>query len=253
MALINCPECSKEISDKVKACPHCGYPFEEQRSVSQTKNQPVKEVNTTPQKSKAKKLLLTGIPIVLVIVALIIGIGYINKKTDEKNAERLYKSNYNQYIANLSSVHGLMLTGAADAEGLNDLTAKVWYNAIYEERDYQTDEFTRPDGTFVDDFNDALYNLSLADSTIKVVSDIKDNQNQVKALMQKAQNPPDGLEVCYDTVTEMYSAYIALTDLAVYPSGSLKSFTENKNEKVDDFMVFYKKLELQIPTVLPLD
>lgn len=29
MSLINCPECSKQISDKVKACPHCGYPFEE--------------------------------------------------------------------------------------------------------------------------------------------------------------------------------------------------------------------------------
>ena len=28
MALINCPECQKEISEKVKSCPHCGYPFE---------------------------------------------------------------------------------------------------------------------------------------------------------------------------------------------------------------------------------
>lgn len=27
MALINCPECNKEISDKVNSCPHCGYPM----------------------------------------------------------------------------------------------------------------------------------------------------------------------------------------------------------------------------------
>ncbi|RII26755.1 MAG: hypothetical protein CXR31_10130 [Geobacter sp.] len=27
MALINCPECSREISDKANACPHCGYPI----------------------------------------------------------------------------------------------------------------------------------------------------------------------------------------------------------------------------------
>ncbi|MBQ2882693.1 MAG: zinc ribbon domain-containing protein [Alphaproteobacteria bacterium] len=27
MALINCPECNREISDKAKACPHCGYPI----------------------------------------------------------------------------------------------------------------------------------------------------------------------------------------------------------------------------------
>jgi len=25
MALINCPECSKEISDQAVSCPHCGY------------------------------------------------------------------------------------------------------------------------------------------------------------------------------------------------------------------------------------
>jgi len=29
MALINCPECNKEVSDKASACIHCGYPLEE--------------------------------------------------------------------------------------------------------------------------------------------------------------------------------------------------------------------------------
>lgn len=28
MALINCPECDKQISDKAKACPNCGFPIE---------------------------------------------------------------------------------------------------------------------------------------------------------------------------------------------------------------------------------
>lgn len=27
MALIKCPECEKEISDKAPACPHCGCPL----------------------------------------------------------------------------------------------------------------------------------------------------------------------------------------------------------------------------------
>lgn len=30
MALINCPECNKEISDKASSCPNCGYPIQEQ-------------------------------------------------------------------------------------------------------------------------------------------------------------------------------------------------------------------------------
>lgn len=29
MAMIVCPECGKEISDKAKVCIHCGYPIEE--------------------------------------------------------------------------------------------------------------------------------------------------------------------------------------------------------------------------------
>ena len=28
MALINCPECKKEISDKAASCPNCGNPIE---------------------------------------------------------------------------------------------------------------------------------------------------------------------------------------------------------------------------------
>ena len=27
MALINCPECNKQISDKANSCPNCGYPI----------------------------------------------------------------------------------------------------------------------------------------------------------------------------------------------------------------------------------
>lgn len=29
MALINCPECGKEISDRARECPNCGYPINE--------------------------------------------------------------------------------------------------------------------------------------------------------------------------------------------------------------------------------
>lgn len=29
MALIKCPECGKEVSDKAKSCIHCGYPLDE--------------------------------------------------------------------------------------------------------------------------------------------------------------------------------------------------------------------------------
>lgn len=33
MALIHCPECNHEVSDKAKACPNCGHPFESQPTI----------------------------------------------------------------------------------------------------------------------------------------------------------------------------------------------------------------------------
>ena len=46
MALINCPECRKEISDKAKNCIHCGYPLNipEKNELPNTTN----TVNTSP-------------------------------------------------------------------------------------------------------------------------------------------------------------------------------------------------------------
>lgn len=34
MALINCPECGKDVSTSADACPHCGYPINKQASLN---------------------------------------------------------------------------------------------------------------------------------------------------------------------------------------------------------------------------
>ena len=36
MALMNCPECGKEISDKAKICIYCGYPLEDENAKKET-------------------------------------------------------------------------------------------------------------------------------------------------------------------------------------------------------------------------
>ena len=53
MALINCPECGKEISDRVKACPNCGFPLQEE--TNEVKQ--VEITNVKIDKKKTKKLL----------------------------------------------------------------------------------------------------------------------------------------------------------------------------------------------------
>lgn len=37
MALIKCPECNKDVSDKAVSCPHCGYPIQNQNSIENDK------------------------------------------------------------------------------------------------------------------------------------------------------------------------------------------------------------------------
>lgn len=40
MALINCPECEKQISDKAHACPNCGFPLCVEATLPKTKSKP---------------------------------------------------------------------------------------------------------------------------------------------------------------------------------------------------------------------
>lgn len=47
MALIKCPECGKEISDKAPACIHCGYPLRELKSES-TPVSPAAQIEPQP-------------------------------------------------------------------------------------------------------------------------------------------------------------------------------------------------------------
>ena len=49
MALIKCPECNKEVSDKSEICVHCGYPIskwiKEENSDSSQSNEDIKDDN----------------------------------------------------------------------------------------------------------------------------------------------------------------------------------------------------------------
>ena len=106
MALINCPECGKAVSDKALACPNCGY------SVSSRQPQGLKD-----EKNGQTTLIL----VIILIGALIIGVatytGYklsqrealtepTSKQADEAEEEKeiestqvsLTKSNISDYI-----------------------------------------------------------------------------------------------------------------------------------------------------------
>lgn len=278
MAMIQCPECGQEISDKAKKCIHCGKVFVEEKPVNEEircsecgavlaetdeicpncgcpvekviKQEDVKpqqvEVASIKMAAKTKKIII-GI-IIAIIVCAGGGVGY--KIYSDNKAEQLYRKSYNEYIDNLGQVQILMLSGGSDAESLCNLTLRVWGNAISEDSDSETDKYTKNKYGFFNGFNTALANLYADSSTTGKVSNIESNQSSVKDLIKKLQNPPNGLDKCYDTVSDSYEAYKILTDLAINPSGSYRDFGTKKSNAVSDFMSAYEKLDNQIPEKL---
>jgi len=65
MALIKCPECSTEVSDKAEKCPKCAYPILRQPIVEKT--QTIELVSKKYKKQMIYTVLITIIGAVIVI------------------------------------------------------------------------------------------------------------------------------------------------------------------------------------------
>ncbi|MDE5604751.1 MAG: zinc ribbon domain-containing protein [Eubacterium sp.] len=100
MALINCPECNKEISDTVKACPHCGYSFE--KSVPQLpENTTGNEDNSSLSKNRNSKKVIIPIVIIIVLVFVAVGVYFLataNSRNYEKAVELYKAENYSESL-----------------------------------------------------------------------------------------------------------------------------------------------------------
>lgn len=90
MALIKCPECGKEISDKAGTCPNCGCPIQSEQKAEETP--PVNTVTqgTIPKKPKKKgrflKILLI-VAVAIVVIGVIGSIGGNSNGNDQKENE----------------------------------------------------------------------------------------------------------------------------------------------------------------------
>ena len=165
MALIKCPECGKEISNKAKKCPNCAYSLKKHK------------LNF----KEHKKVIIISLLIFILIIGVLIGF-YIHSKKE-----------YSKKV-NLLSIQ--MLGSSADCEKLANLTSNVWYNTIYEKSDEKTNKYTiqkmyykdnlpyynYKDYQFNNDFNTSINNLFLdkVDEVSKIEKEAEDIKNQVK-------------------------------------------------------------------------
>lgn len=249
MALINCPECEREISDRVLACPHCGFPLKEETGfVEDVKPQDVQITGVKVEKQK----VLTYILIPLLVIVLIAGAYFIFKSVKAKKEQMAYQAAFNEYIDNTNLTSLKMLVDGSIAEDITDLLARVWRNTIYKEYDSTTDKFTKSSGYgFNEDFNTSISSF-YADSAIsRKVTDLRNGQTRVSGLMKDLQNPPEGLEKVYDAIMELNLAYKQLTNLAISPTGSLNTYSEAKDKAQSNFLDKFERLKNLIPEKFP--
>lgn len=227
MALISCPECGKEISDAALACPHCGHPIQE----PQPQDAP-------PSSRKNKRSIIIAACVLVLIAVVGVFFGVQHRRSSDRAS----------YIDSLNELRTQAIRGGSIAEKMCNLTKQVWYNTIYKERDSVTDKYTRSGGVFHDDFNASLSLLYAEDNTATVISGLQANREVVDGIMADLQNPPAEFAACYEAADSLYDAYCGLLDLAISPSGSLKSYSENFSEYDDELLRYYNKLEALIPS-----
>lgn len=149
MALIDCPECNKEVSDGAKSCPSCGFQLKKHLSkqkTSKNKNKPDKPKFLIP-------IIFGVLLLIIIIIGVIIGINLKNKSGYFENTKwgmdidtvtqqyKQYKEVYSwkdndgdeQYWCIHADNYSFYdLTGSAtitflfDKEGLHSLTIKMF-------------------------------------------------------------------------------------------------------------------------------
>ena len=83
MALIPCPECKREVSDKAASCPHCGNPLvnfvgQQVRPATSVETAPSRVVTTRATARKWKMIQIAGFAISVVGVAKYVGGNHVD-------------------------------------------------------------------------------------------------------------------------------------------------------------------------------
>ena len=119
MALINCPECGKEVSDKATNCPNCGYPLEAvdfvKEEVAEEKasevvgddisKEDVEEKIVKEKKKPISKKVIVGIIGGLVVASLIGYFATSNIRAYSKGKELYSQNKYKEAIEIFSDLN----------------------------------------------------------------------------------------------------------------------------------------------------
>lgn len=122
-----CPDCGKEVDAEAVSCPACGCPLESSAAESEEEVTKV-EVAKVKVSAKAKKIAIGVGAGILALILVAFGVNAAVQNQKEQDAV----NTYNEYVDNLTLARTEMLTGAASAESVASTAGKIWHAAIWE-------------------------------------------------------------------------------------------------------------------------
>lgn len=225
-----CAECGTELENGMTACPRCGCPVE----IGQGTPQEV-EVAGVKISAKNKKLLIGIFAAVLVVIIATVGFKQLRAQHTDQS-----------YGENLQLAASFILTDSANAETYGNLIKSVWYNAIYQIKDPETDKYTCPYGYFFDDFNEAIAVL-LADYEFKPkLTELEERTETAEAMMRNLTDPPEEYERAYDELSKFYRAYLDFIEIVTNPEGSLSTFSDEFEDADKTVLRCYENLSIYL-------
>ena len=136
-----------------------------------------------------------------------------------------------------------ILNSSANSEECGNLINKVWYNSIWEEDDEETNNYTKKDGKFNEDFNDSLSTLFSDEEFSELVDEIENDQKEIGKKMKELKDYPKELEEEYQDLKEYYNNYVELSNLCIDPSGNYNSYTSRFHDADDKVSNSYTKMK----------
>lgn len=253
MALINCPNCNKEISNKAKFCVGCGYQLINDIDTVKTMNCPecgvvadgmtdacsncgyplnlfeLKDNEKSKNKSIFNKKWFWVSVICFVLLISIVLFVSNNARTE----------NYNIEIC--TAVDEIMAV-SADAENVGNQICSVWNNAIWDKNNENTAKYT----STAKDFNEALSNLFADEEFTGKITAIRNKQTEIDIYLGKLKNPPEKFEDAYDDFKELYYAYSNYVDFVILCNGSYNTYTEDLSKKSSALMESYREIKVEL-------
>ena len=163
----------------------------------------------------------------------------VEEQNEAKRSAAEYQAKYNRLVSDI-------LDNSVEIENQGNLIVQVWNNAIYNKDDATTDKFTKVNGQFVSDFNDALNNLFNDQEFADSISEITEKNNQIRLDMKDMTNPPEGYGDAYQALKEYYENYIDFYNTVINCEGSLNSFSDEFHETDSALAKEFNSVELYV-------